>query len=109
EVAELLVEAGTEGVKVNAPIARLKGEDGAASSGPAAAPSAASKGGDEKKAPETAAPEPEGEGPAPVTPKEELKDPEIPTDAKRVKTTVRDALRDAMAEEMRRDEAVFLM
>jgi pyruvate dehydrogenase E1 component beta subunit len=36
-------------------------------------------------------------------------DPEVPADAKLVKTTVRDALRDAMAEEMRRDEAVFLM
>lgn len=39
----------------------------------------------------------------------ELVDPEIPADAKLVKTTVRDALRDAMAEEMRRDETVFLM
>ncbi|MDP1288123.1 hypothetical protein Q6302_28775, partial [Klebsiella pneumoniae] len=46
---------------------------------------------------------------APVKPKVELRDPEIPADAKLVKTTIRDALRDAMAEEMRRDEAVFLM
>ncbi|HAC01348.1 MAG TPA: pyruvate dehydrogenase complex E1 component subunit beta, partial [Brevundimonas sp.] len=42
-------------------------------------------------------------------PKVELRDPEIPADAKLVKTTIRDALRDAMAEEMRRDENVFLM
>jgi pyruvate dehydrogenase E1 component beta subunit len=36
-------------------------------------------------------------------------DPEIPAGAKLIKTTVRDALRDAMAEEMRRDDSVFLM
>jgi pyruvate dehydrogenase E1 component beta subunit len=36
-------------------------------------------------------------------------DAELPADAKLVKTTVRDALRDAMAEEMRRDDRVFLM
>ncbi|MCG2665106.1 pyruvate dehydrogenase complex E1 component subunit beta [Brevundimonas sp.] len=43
------------------------------------------------------------------TPKVELRDPEIPADAKLVKTTIRDALRDAMAEEMRRDDKVFLI
>src|SRR6202041_425926 len=36
-------------------------------------------------------------------------DPEVPEGAKLVRITVRDALRDAMAEEMRRDQAVFLM
>jgi len=36
-------------------------------------------------------------------------DPDIPTNIKLVETTVRDALRDAMAEEMRRDETVFVM
>jgi len=36
-------------------------------------------------------------------------DPSIPTNIKMVDTTVRDALRDAMAEEMRRDETVFVM
>src|SRR5690606_12943381 len=108
EVAEILVPEGTEGVKVNAPIARLKGEGGGAAPAPQkAAPE--SSGEPEKQAPETASPEPEGEGPAPVTPKQDLKDPEIPAGARLVKTTVRDALRDAMAEEMRRDENVFLM
>ncbi|WP_292066727.1 pyruvate dehydrogenase complex dihydrolipoamide acetyltransferase [Brevundimonas sp. UBA7664] len=34
EVAEILVAEGTEGVKVNTPIARLKGEDGAAAKAP---------------------------------------------------------------------------
>ncbi|WP_324590242.1 pyruvate dehydrogenase complex E1 component subunit beta [Citricoccus sp.] len=53
--------------------------------------------------------EPEKKDVTETGPKVELKDPEIPADAKLVKTTIRDALRDAMAEEMRRDEAVFLM
>ncbi|MFN3514387.1 MAG: pyruvate dehydrogenase complex E1 component subunit beta [Phenylobacterium sp.] len=111
-VEEIIVPEGTEGVKVNSPIARLAGEGGAKP-----APEAedregqgeASAGDPEKQPPETATPEPEGEGPAPVTPKAELRDPELPADAKLVKLTVRDALRDAMAEEMRRDETVFLM
>ncbi len=110
-IEEILVAEGTEGVKVNAPIARLKGEGGAAaaSSAPTEAPKAEKAGDPEKTAPEAAEPQPEGEGPAPVTPKVEPRDPEIPADARLVKITVRDALRDAMAEEMRRDENVFLM
>ncbi len=100
EVLEILVPEGSEGVKVNTPIARLLGEDGAAAPAPKAEAAAA------------AAPEVKAEGApadAPVKPKVELRDPEIPADAKLVKTTIRDALRDAMAEEMRRDENVFLM
>lgn len=104
-VEEILVPEGSEGVKVNTPIARLSG-DGAAAT-PAAPP--ASSGEPEKAPPEAAAPQPEGEATAPVVPTVELRDPELPADAKLVKTTIRDALRDAMAEEMRRDDTVFLM
>lgn len=93
EVTDILVAEGTEGVKVNTPIARLAGEDSA----PAPAPKA-------EAAKAEAAP-----AAAPAAPKVELRDPEIPADAKLVKTTVRDALRDAMAEEMRRDDRVFLI
>ncbi|MEN5168759.1 pyruvate dehydrogenase complex E1 component subunit beta [Brevundimonas pondensis] len=94
EVLEILVPEGSENVKVNTPIARLAGEDAApapapkAEAAPAAAPVAAA---------------------VSAAPKTELRDPEIPADAKLVKTTIRDALRDAMAEEMRRDDRVFLM
>ncbi|QYF87879.1 pyruvate dehydrogenase complex E1 component subunit beta [Brevundimonas sp. PAMC22021] len=119
EVLEILVAEGAENVKVNTPIARLSGDDAGASpaTNAASASSAVAKdGADEQKAgdpekspPEAAKPQPEGEGATPVTPKETLKDPEIPADAKLVKTTIRDALRDAMAEEMRRDENVFLI
>ena len=90
EVLEILVAEGSENVKVNTPIARLAGEDGAA----APAPKAESD---------------KAQADAPVKPKTELRDPEIPADAKLVKTTIRDALRDAMAEEMRRDDKVFLI
>ena len=113
-IEELLVEAGAEGVKVNAPIARLSGGSASAKSAPTAdepkAAEAQASGDPEKTSPtEAKAEQPEGDGPAAVRPKEALADPEIPEGAKLVKTTVRDALRDAMAEEMRRDDTVFLM
>jgi pyruvate dehydrogenase E1 component beta subunit len=120
-VEAILVPEGTEGVKVNTPIARLSGEAGAAPPAPQpqASPArdagggkgegAASAGDPEKKPPEAAKPKPEGEGPAAVTPPEPLNDPELPAGVQLVKVTVRDALRDAMAEEMRRDPDVFLM
>ncbi|HRO33234.1 MAG TPA: pyruvate dehydrogenase complex E1 component subunit beta [Brevundimonas sp.] len=103
EIAEILVAEGSEGVKVNTPIARMAGEGGAAAPAPKAEPAA------ETPKAEPAAPVEGSPADAPVKPKVELRDPEIPADAKLVKTTIRDALRDAMAEEMRRDEAVFLM
>ena len=113
EVLEILVTEGSEGVKVNTPIARLSGDDAAPAPKKADAdkdePKAEKAGDPEKKAPEAAEAQSEGEGAAPVTPKVALKDPEIPSDAKLVKTTRRDALRDAMAEEMRRDDKVFLI
>jgi len=104
EVLEILVAEGSEGVKVNTPIARLAGEDGAAA--PAPKPDAEKADDTDAKAD---APVEGAPADTPVKPKTELKDPEIPGDAKLVKTTIRDALRDAMAEEMRRDESVFLI
>jgi pyruvate dehydrogenase E1 component beta subunit len=100
-IADILVEAGAENVKVNTPIARLEGEG--ASPAPAPAPRA-------EAAPESApAEEAKPAAPAPVAARPAMQDPEIPAGAKMVKITVRDALRDAMAEEMRRDDTVFLM
>ncbi|WP_292230107.1 pyruvate dehydrogenase complex E1 component subunit beta [Brevundimonas sp.] len=98
EVLEILILEGSENVKVNTPIARLAGEDGAAAPAPKAEAAAV-------EAPKAEA----APAAAPAAPKVELRDPEIPADAKLVKTTVRDALRDAMAEEMRRDDRVFLI
>jgi pyruvate dehydrogenase E1 component beta subunit len=116
-VEALLVPEGAEEVKVNTPIARLSGE-GAASPPPAPPPepksqpgSRAEASGDPERKPveADARPRSEGEGAAPVRPTQALVDPELPEGVKLVKVTVRDALRDAMAEEMRRDPDVFLM
>lgn len=117
-VEAILVPEGAQEVKVNTPIARLAGDDAQA---PAAAapqqvdavsqqPVAKQPAGDEeKKGPSEAKGRPEGEGPAAVTPAETLQDPELPAGTNVIRQTVRDALRDAMAEEMRRDGDVFLM
>ncbi len=107
EVAEILVAEGSENVKVNTPIARLAGEAGAETSktesgGKSTTASTPSE------TPKMASAEP-ASAPVAAAPKVELRDPEIPAGAKLVKTTIRDALRDAMAEEMRRDEKVFLI
>ncbi|HTM82398.1 pyruvate dehydrogenase complex E1 component subunit beta [Asticcacaulis sp.] len=96
KIEALLVEAGTEGVKVNTPIARLEG----GISSPAPAPA-------ETKA-EAPAAEPAPAAAKPVAAPIESK-PDWPEGTPTVKITVRDALRDAMAEEMRRDDKVFLM
>ena len=113
EVLEILVTEGSENVKVNTPIARLAGEDEAAASPPSKPAEQASvppEGGqsDAKSPPTGGSTGEAGEG-GKATPKPALRDPEIPAGAKLVKTTIRDALRDAMAEEMRRDENVFLI
>ncbi|MBR7619916.1 pyruvate dehydrogenase complex E1 component subunit beta [Phenylobacterium sp. 20VBR1] len=106
-IEELLVAEGSEEVKVNTPIARLSGEGGTAAPAPKAeapkaeTPTASAP----EKAPAEAQPEPE----AAPAPKSALRDPELPEGVKLVKTTIRDALRDAMAEEMRKDDTVFLM
>ena len=97
EVLEILVAEGSEGVKVNTPIARLSGEGGVTGPAPTAA------------AEPVAEAAPQAAVATPAAPKVELNDPELPADAKMVRTTVRDALRDAMAEEMRRDPSVFLL
>ncbi len=97
-VEAILVPGGTENVKVNTLIARLKGEGEAASAGPAPAA---------QTAPVAAAPV--AAAPVANAGTSTFADPEIPAGTPMKKITVRDALRDAMAEEMRRDDRVFLM
>ncbi|SFS08184.1 pyruvate dehydrogenase complex E1 component subunit beta [Yoonia litorea] len=104
-VGKILIAEGTEGVKVNTPIAILveEGEDV-----PAEGASPAAK---EDEA-EAEAPEAEhAEAPASTIPAAPMADttPDWDADVEVKQTTVREALRDAMAEEMRRDEDVFLM
>jgi pyruvate dehydrogenase E1 component beta subunit len=102
-IESIVVPAGSENVKVNTLIAKLKGEGEAASPAPAAAPAVA----EAAPAPApVAAAAPAG---GPISAASTFADPEIPEGTPLKKITVRDALRDAMAEEMRRDDRVFLM
>ncbi|MGR3526103.1 MAG: pyruvate dehydrogenase complex E1 component subunit beta [Paracoccaceae bacterium] len=101
-IGKLLVAEGTEGVKVNAAIATLL-EDGESASD--AAPKAAAK----AEAPKTEAPKAAAPAPAPAAPKAAKMQPDWPESTETRKQTVREALRDGMAEEMRRDPNVFLM
>ena len=102
-LGKILVAEGTEGIAVNTPIAIIVEEGEEVSDADAAAPPTAS---DAEPAPQAAPPEPSAASPAPVqAPAAPATDYDGPT----VNLTVREALRDAMAEEMRRDETVFLM
>ncbi|WP_347313123.1 pyruvate dehydrogenase complex E1 component subunit beta [Defluviimonas sp. SAOS-178_SWC] len=98
-VGKILIAEGTEGVKVNTPIAVLveEGESAEAVTAPkAAAPAAAP------------APAPAAAAAAPAAPKADTS-PDWPEGTAMKTMTVREALREAMAEEMSRDGDVYLM
>ena len=104
-IGKILVPEGTEGVKVNTPIA-LIGEAGEEMEAPkeAAAPAPAALQTSEGRAD----PAPATAAPAPAAPKAP-RTPDWPEGTKMKTQTVREALRDAMAEEMRADDTVFVM
>ena len=103
KILKLLVPEGTENVKVNEIIA-VVGEEGEDASSVDAVPTPPKT---EVKAEAPAKAEPAApEAPIKVS---VVSDPEIPEGTEFVELTVREALRDAMAEEMRRDELVFVM
>jgi len=116
-IAKLLVPEGAENVKVNAPIAELARDSEAAVARPAGISTAttertdpkARRGGDVVE--RLLRPAPPASAPAPAAPASPAvaADPAIPAGTQFVTITVREALRDAMAEEMRRDDTVFLM
>ncbi|MEO1549906.1 MAG: biotin/lipoyl-containing protein, partial [Pseudomonadota bacterium] len=99
-VGKILIAEGSEGVKVNEPIAVLVEEGESADAAPQAAPAPAADA--EAPAPATA---PAQAAPVPSTPVEE----DLPAGTTFKTQTVREALRDAMSEEMRRDGDVYLM
>jgi len=104
-IGKILIAEGTADVKVNTAIAVLleEGESADAIASPAAAPSPAAA-----AAPAAAAPAPvAATAAAPITPVEI--EPDWPEGTPTKKQTVREALRDAMAEEMRANPDVFLM
>jgi pyruvate dehydrogenase E1 component beta subunit len=108
-VGKILVAEGTEGVKVGTVIALLNGEGEETAPTPAAAK--AEEPAQEQKEAESGA----GKGKA-ATGTDKLKvdakpaaDPDIPAGTNMVTLTLREALRDGMAEEMRRDDRVFVI
>src|SRR4051812_48984564 len=116
KIAKILVPEGTDGVKVGQPIALMAGDGEAISEAPATAAPVG------EPAPKVEEPADQKEEATPTphvfeTAARDLvadvaatrDDPEMPEGTPLVSTTVRDALRDAMAEEMRRDDRVFVM
>ncbi len=107
-MGKILVPEGTADVAVNTPIAVILSDGEDKSSIKAAAPQAKAEKTDAKTqdapAPKSKAQE------APVAPETKVAaDPDLPEGTEMVSMTMREALRDAMAEEMRRDGDVFVM
>jgi pyruvate dehydrogenase E1 component beta subunit len=125
-IGQILVAEGTDGVKVGAPIATLLEEGESAAAKPTE-----SHAGDAADAKPVEAPKDQGQPPISesATPHQmpsgardlvadvvdaekagvDARDPEVPEGTRMVKMTLREALRDAMAEEMRADDRVFVM
>ena len=104
-LARILVPGGTENVAVNTPIAVIaeEGEDATAIESTLPPPKLPGDSDAAQAAASVAAPAPkQAAAPAPRA-------PEIPADVTMIPMTMREALRDAMAEEMRRDSGVFVM
>jgi pyruvate dehydrogenase E1 component beta subunit len=113
-LGKILIPEGTADVAVNTPIATIlaDGESAAdlakATPAPASAPAKPEKPAEAAPAAEVKAPAPAPAAPAApaaVVPP----DPEVPAGTEMITQTIREALRDAMAEEMRRDPDVFIM
>jgi pyruvate dehydrogenase E1 component beta subunit len=115
-LGRILVPEGTNDVAVNTPIAMIlaEGEDKSALADGKAAPKAAAPQPAQPAAPD----EPAKKAQAPAPPKTGtvappsapvMPDPEVPAGTEMVTMTMREALRDAMAEEMRRDADVFVI
>ena len=111
-VQSLMIEEGTEGVKVNTPIALVLGENeelGEAKENAAQATSSDPQG--QSAVPEAATVPAEAKTPAGAeAPKFAAQnDPDLPQGVEMVEMTVRQALNEAMAEELRRDKDVFII
>ncbi len=102
-ISKILIAEGTDGVAVGAVIAEMTGEgeeqDSVVSSEPVVAEEAPEAEPEQIEAAKVAAP----------TPVSRADDPAVPEGTAMVSLTVREALRDAMAEEMRKDDTVFVM
>src|SRR5436305_6236634 len=115
-LGKILIPEGTADVAVNTPIATILADgenaaDLAKATAPAKQEKAAESAPPAEARAEAPAPKPGGEEKrAPLAPKTVAEpDPEVPEGTEMVEMTVREALRDAMAEEMRRDSDVFVI
>ncbi|KKB09542.1 pyruvate dehydrogenase complex E1 component subunit beta [Devosia chinhatensis] len=111
-VKEILIEEGTEGVKVNTPIALVLGEGEEVGEGnrPAAQASSSDPEGESAVAEAKPVPAEAKSASGADAPKFVAQnDPDLPADVEMVEMTVRQALNEAMAEELRRDKDVFIM
>jgi len=117
-LGKILVPEGTADVAVNTPIAMIlaDGEDAAALKDGKRAPakqSQAEQAARQQKAAESAPPAQQAEPPKKVEAQPPstalMPEPDVPAGTELVSMTMREALRDAMAEEMRRDPDVFVM
>ena len=110
-LGKILIEEGTEGVKVGTVIAMLagEGEDASDIEAPADSGTVEDVPGEGK---DVGRPESDATSEAEITKparKTDVKDPEVPEGTGFISTSVREALRDGMAEEMRADDRVFVM
>ncbi len=112
-LGKILVPEGTADVAVNTPIAVIlsDGEDKASLNVMAASPARNEKSAESKApaAPDAKAPLPATSAATAPPQPQALPEPEVPAGTEMVTMTVREALRDAMAEEMRRDPDVFVI
>ena len=110
-LGKILIEEGTEGVKVGTVIAMLagEGEDASDIEAPADSGTVEDVPGEGK---DVGQPDSDATSEAEITKparKTDVKDPEVPEGTGFISTSVREALRDGMAEEMRADDRVFVM
>jgi len=117
-LGKILVPEGTADVAVNTPIAVILGEGESKGDIKAATPaqemkasqSAPPAAAPQSKSAEVPLPKSDESARAPAAPESKAAaDPAIPEGTEMVTMTMREALRDAMAEEMRRDQDVFVM
>jgi len=112
-LGKILIPEGTADVAVNTPIATILADGESTADLAKATTPAKQEKSSESAPPATAvksAPTPKDEHAAPAAPSTAVApDPEVPEGTEMVTMTIREALRDAMAEEMRRDPDVFLM
>src|SRR4051812_26295218 len=110
-LGKILIAEGTNDVAVNTPIATILSDGESAADldkAPAAAPAKQEKAAESAPPAAAKAEAPQPAAKAPSAPVAEP-DPEVPAGTEMVTMTIREALRDAMAEEMRRDPDVFIM